>query len=214
MRESKSSTALIAVLSRIVTFSMTLPAYFVPEEIPPDTKEQCLQYPWFRKLMNDEKLRPIQTPGRQPDQDGNCTFMSRTLNTGETISACQSFFSPPSPGLDNRDQVNWGKLLTFYCLGTGVDGHDGISHGGFLSTIVDHTMGTVGRACPGGVVTYTKYLHVDFQKPVRIPGPLLGLAWVKKIKGRKLWIDARLEDEEGMSYITAESLYLKPRARL
>ena len=194
---------------------MTIPPYFIPEDIPLTTKRQCSQYSWFTKLMDDESLRSIQTPGRQPDHDGNCTFMSRTLNSADTVPACQSFYKFPSPTSGpGADNLNWGQFLTFYCLGIGLDGHLGISHGGFLSSAVDHTMGNVARACPGGVDAFTKYLHVSFHRPVHVPGPLLCRAWPKKLEGRKLWIDAQLEDENGKPYITAESLYVKPWARL
>lgn len=79
---------------------------------------------------------------------------------------------------------------------------------------VDHFMGAVARAYPGGLDTFTRYLHVDFREPFSIPGPTLCRAWIKKIEGRKFWLQGRMEDEDGNAYITAEGLFLKGGPKL
>ncbi|MCJ1455697.1 hypothetical protein MMC28_006053 [Mycoblastus sanguinarius] len=188
---------------------------FIFDEVPPHIKEYCVQYPWFADLLNDASLRPIRTPGRQPDHTstGDCELLGRTLNTGNTIPALQSFYQTPPPAGSAHTQSNiasnLGELLTFYTLGSGLDGYGGICHGGFLSTAIDHAMGTLARNYPGGNDTYTKYLHVDFKKPFYTPGAILCRAWITKIEGRKLWVCGAMEDNLGNPYITAESLFLK-----
>ena len=68
-------------------------SYF--EEVPQSTKDHCLQFPCFARLLNDDSLKPIQTPDRQPEPGTLCPFLSQTLNTEETAPACQSFYKTP-----------------------------------------------------------------------------------------------------------------------
>lgn len=105
-------------------------------------------------------------------------------------------------------------MQVFYSLDVGLEGHSGICHGGFLSATMDHAMGCLARASSHGLNIYTKYLHVDFQKPLRVPGPLLCRTWITKVQGRKLWIHGRMEDEKGNSYITAEGFFIRSETKL
>ena len=195
---------------------MPPPTYdFIFEAIPDSVKEQCLRYAWFTNLIQDPNLKPMQTPGRQSDYDTDCALISRTLNTQDTVAACQSFFKLPSsqePCTD--DEPKLGEMQIFYCLGIGLEGHGGICHGGFLSMAVDHAMGSLARASSQTMGSYTKSLHVDYRKPLYIPGPLLCRTWITKIQGRKLWIRGRMEDEQGGAYITAEGFFVRSATRL
>lgn len=205
------------------------PTYdFIHETIPDNVKEKCLQFPWFANLIKDPSLKSIQTPGRQSDYDGDCALISRTLNTPDTVAACQSFFKSPSPSLSpssssqqqkqdiptDEEPANLGELQTFYCLGIGLEGHQGICHGGFLSMAIDHAMGSLARASSERKGSYTKSLHVDYRKPLYVRGPLLCRVWITKIQGRKLWIRGRMEGEDGEAYITAEGFFIRSGSRL
>ena len=79
---------------------------------------------------------------------------------------------------------------------------------------VDHAMGSLARASSDRMGVYTKYLHVRYRKPLHIPGPLLCREWITKVQGRKLWIRARMEDEQGDAYIMAEGFYVRSGTRL
>ena len=187
---------------------------FVFQDIPDEIHKRCAQYPWFSALLNDATLKPMQTSGRRSDHTASSTLMSRTLNSEDTISACQSFFKIPSHTLTAGDELNLGEMQIFYCLGNGLDGHDGVCHGGFLSAALDHAMGSLARAYPAGTSIYTKYLHIDFIKPLPVPGPVLSRTWMTKVQDRKLWICGRMEDEQGHPYVTAEGLFVKPGLKL
>ena len=187
---------------------------FVFEQIPEDVKERCLRYPWFAALIRDNSLKSILTPGRQPDQYRRYTFISRTLNSQNTISACQSWYKQPSSASTIDDPLNLGELQVFCCLSDGVEGHNGICHGGFLSALIDHFMGLLAHLYPGGASTFTRYIHVDFRKQCPVPGAILCRVWISKIEGRKLWIKGRIEDEQADAYVTAEGLCLHGKANL
>ncbi len=194
---------------------MPVPTYdFIFEDIPTNVKEHCLRYPWFSNLTTEPTLKPMQTPGRQPDHDGHCSLISRTLNTPDTVSTCQSFLKLPAQTRGTDDEPKLGAMLVFYSLGLGLEGNEGVCHGGFLSAAVDHAMGCLARAYSTGLKIYTRYLHVDYQRPLRLPGPVLSRTWITKVLGRKLWICGRMEDEEGNSYITAEGFIIRSGMKL
>lgn len=193
---------------------------FIFADIPDSVEEQCRRYPWFANLIHDPTLKPIQTPGRQPDHGGSYALISRTLNTRDTVAACQSFLRVPSPreqrssAVDDEQPDLKGEMLVFYCLEMGLEGYDGICHGGFLSMAMDHAIGSLARASSGGMNAYTRHLQVDFQRPLYVPGPLLCRTWITKDQGRKLWIRSRMEDERGDSYITGEGFFIRSASKL
>lgn len=178
---------------------------FVFEDIPQGIKEHCLQYPWFATILSDPSRRPVRAPERQIET-GNSLF-AQTLNTSETLPVYQSFYKSPSVSSPTEDSMNLGEYQTFMCVGSGLDGHAGTSHGGVLSTAIDQAMGTLARSCPKSH-PYTKYLHVNFKKPFRTPGAVLCRAWLTRIEGRKMWISGRAEDGHGNPYVTAEALFV------
>ena len=186
---------------------------FYFEEVPQSTKDHCLQFPWFARLLNDDSLKPVQTPGRQPEPGTLCPFLSQTLNTEDTAPVCQSFYKTPAAFVVSFHQPPLpqylGELQSFYPINSGLDGYAGICHSGFLSATLDHTIAILARAYPGGKDAYTKNLQIDFQKPLHTPGAVLYRAWITKIEGRKLWVAGRIEDENGESCMTGKGLLLK-----
>lgn len=186
---------------------------FIFDEIPQSTKDYCLRFPWFTTLVNDASLQPIRSPERRVEGQSGNAFLARTLNTKETIPACQSFYKSPSFVTIPGGPPNLGELQTFYSLGSGLDGHEGFCHGGSLSTAMDQTMGTLARAYPN-THPYTKYLHINFEKPLRTPGAVLCRVWLARIDGRKLWVSGRMEDGQGDLYVTAEALFVNVGPKL
>jgi len=80
--------------------------------------------------------------------------------------------------------------------------------------MIDHAMGTVARAYPSGAITFTKHMSLDFKKPFRTPAPALCRAWLTRIEGRKMWVSGSIEDAQGESYMTGESLFLMVKPQL
>lgn len=186
---------------------------FIFEEVPQSTKDCCIRFPWFITLTNDTSLQPIRSPERRIENQTGNAFLARTLNTKNTIPVCQSFYKSPPSVTILGDPPNLGELQTFYVLDSGLDGHEGFCHGGSLSTAIDQTMGTLARAYPN-TDPYTKYLHINFEKPFRTPGAVLCRVWLSRIDGRKLWVSGRMEDGQGNLYITAEALFVNVRPKL
>ena len=186
---------------------------FIFEDVPQSTKDYCLRFPWFTTLLNDASLRPIRSLERRLENGSGNALLARTLNTKDTISACQSFYKSPSSTPIPTDSLNLGELQTFYSLDSGLDGHEGFCHGGVLSTVMDQTMGTLACALPN-THPYTKCLHINFESPLRTPGAVLCRAWLTRIVGHKLWFSGSIEDSRGSLYLTAEAVFINVRAKI
>jgi acyl-coenzyme A thioesterase THEM4 len=122
-------------------------------------------YPWAMKLFSDPTLQPFIDQSRivKPTNNGD-TFVARTLATEDTISAWQSFHTAPPPG------AQYGGIITILKIGSGVNGHIDICHGGFVSLLLDEVIGTVAdHVRSPDRTTMTAYLNVDYKKPVPTP---------------------------------------------
>ena len=118
--------------------------------------------------------------------------------------------SPPIPGpLRLKDEASPpkapsasaptldGSLHTLYSLGPGCSGHVGISHGGLVATLLDQQMASLLIADSAIVAPRTAYCHVQYVKPVRVPGAVRVVAWKKKREGRKWVVEAEIRDMNG-----------------
>jgi thioesterase superfamily protein 4 len=92
-------------------------------------------------------------------------------------------------------------------LGNGVNGHANMAHGGFVSTILDETMG-IANVQLNYKPTFTAYLNITFKSPTRTPSVVVCRAWIAREEGRKRFTYASLEDGEGNVLATAEALFL------
>ncbi|TVY55583.1 hypothetical protein LSUE1_G010292, partial [Lachnellula suecica] len=148
---------------------------FLPEEPSPEAKAHFQSPAWCAALFNDPTLQPF---GRR-NQHGSRhnTFMSKTLNTKDTIIAWQSF---------RQRGTQYTENVTLISMGGGVNGHVDMCHGGFVGVILDEALGNVAEAeRPPEKATVTAYLRIDYNKAVRTPSKVLCRAGVEKKDGRK-----------------------------
>ena len=198
------------VLVRAVT-----PTLFTLKNSPEKTRAELASTPWAVKLFNDPTLEPFHNTYYQPSTSLN-SFIGDTLSTRDTISAWQSFQKKPGHGGTNE----LPEVLAAIKIGSGVNGYFDTCHGGFISLLLDEvTSNTADLAREESKATMTAYLNVQYKKPVRTPGVILLRAKVVKREGRKLWVEASIEDGEGGIMATAEALFLivemlKPIAKL
>jgi thioesterase superfamily protein 4 len=132
--------------------------------------------------------------------------MSKTLATSGTIPIWQGFYKPYTSE-DEPDEV---RILL--ALGPDMDGHLNTAHGGVAALMLDEAMGTMaGMHKEPGKAIFTAYMHVDYKKPV--PTPSVCLIRVtfdsKRSAKRKIYVNASLENGDGVVYTTAESLFLE-----
>lgn len=174
-------------------------------------------------------LKHLQPPGteliissaysRTPKHDSEDALFSETINTPSTLSHFILFYPRPSEPRSVLPEIK--GLIT---LGNKLDGHPGICHGGMVATIFDEVL---GYAAPGSrlsgegqdegkpVPSYvTAYLHTTYIRPVRTPGTILVVARTTKVEGRKIWVEASMEDGQGEKLAKAEALFVQVKLKL
>jgi len=98
----------------------------------------------------------------------------------------------------------YDEVLTMISVGNGMDGHEGILHGGFIAMILDEVMGMAGGLY-AHKSTFTASLKLDYRKPISTPGMILVKGKTEKQRGRKLWVNGSIEDGRGLVFAEAIS---------
>lgn len=178
---------------------------FIYQPPPAEIARHFQTTPWALALFSDPTLQPFTNESRMVKRTNTAdTFMSRTLATDDTIIAWQNFHRISPPG--GAEKV---EIIAILKIGSGVNGHVDICHGGFVSLLLDEVIGTVAEdARPKDKSTMTAYLKVDYKKPVRTPAVVLCRAWVENTEGRKIWGRGTVEDGEGGVLAEGEALFL------
>lgn len=55
----------------------------------------------------------------------------------------------------------------------------------------------------------TAYLNTTYLRPVRTPGTILVVARTTRVEGRKIWVEASMEDGTGEKLAKAEALFVE-----
>lgn len=129
---------------------------------------------------------------------------------------------------------------TLFDLGTGLQGFKGSVHGAVTFTIAGEAMGSLVfinkvayiEALAAGKVSLMEGIvkmdevewlggefNVQYMKPMPIPQVVLVTSTVRKIKGRKAFIEVEVKNKEGVKYATCEGIWIsvakaKPRSKL
>lgn len=178
--------------------------------------------PWAQALINDPVWKPVPTNGREvlaPPSTENA-LMALTLDRPDGVRAVLSFNRyPPAPSpssLSSSPPTRFKGLETrmLFSLGTGVNGHSGFSHGGFIGTLVDEACGQAIFPIFGND-TVTAEMTVQYKKMLPTPSVVLCRAWVEtEPEGRKVWVKASVEDGLGGVYATGRTLFIKMKPKL
>eukprot|EP00026_Physarum_polycephalum_P014708 Phypoly_transcript_15255.p1 GENE.Phypoly_transcript_15255~~Phypoly_transcript_15255.p1 ORF type:complete len:236 (-),score=34.57 Phypoly_transcript_15255:169-876(-) len=100
------------------------------------------------------------------------------------------------------------ELRMLMHLGSGVNGHAHIAHGGFVVVLLDEAMGMVNTLLKNEPVLSAN-LNTNFKVPLATPTVVLVRAWITKAEGRKRWTSGTVEDGSGLVYATADGLFLE-----
>ncbi|TDZ40621.1 MFS transporter prlL [Colletotrichum spinosum] len=194
----------------------------------PDVKH-FLAIPWAAAHINAPNTVRKTAGSRYPKESTEDELFAKTLHTDGTISAFLTFYTRPPPVVSaasegeqrrrpqegqeqqQQDQQLIREVKALLTLNSGVNGFPGVSHGGIVATILDETIGLVfpvnkanGLVSEGDYMT--AYLNTTYVRPVRTPQTVLVVVEIIKVKGRKFWIEGRIEDEKGDVLAKAESL--------
>lgn len=201
---------------------------------PSDTKDPFLRIPWTRPLVSKPNLIVRVPSSRLSKTTNEDSLFATTLKTPLTLRSCISVYSRPEPNAPSIDSVS-----TFVTLGSALDGHPGILHGGIVASLIDEAMGILqsvnherthllavgkglvdGELPATGLGSFTAYLNVKYLQPVRTSAAVQIVAWYVRREGRKDWIEAEVrqgdvggEDDFGEVVVCArgEGLFVVPR---
>ncbi|EJP64442.1 thioesterase superfamily protein [Beauveria bassiana ARSEF 2860] len=178
---------------------------------------------WCRQLLVDSRLSPVLVGWRTRDRarTKEDSYLSGVMNDPDTIGAWHTLYRPlPDTNHNDNNDDNGtsplaGELLCLFSLGSGVNGHVDVAHGGVTAGILDVAMGT---ACSifstEGDSNFTLELNIRFKKPLATPGVYLCRAWLqKRTTGRKAWLQALIEDGNGEVYAESDAFWLDVPAK-
>ncbi|KAH9091531.1 hypothetical protein Ae201684P_011076 [Aphanomyces euteiches] len=106
--------------------------------------------------------------------------------------------------------VDRTKTTTLIHFGEELCGHKGIVHGGCIATVFDELFGWT-MYWTSDKVGFTANLSVNYRKPLLAKTSGIVHVEIDKLEGRKLYLKARLEDNDGVHYADATALFILPR---
>jgi acyl-coenzyme A thioesterase PaaI-like protein len=201
---------------------------------PSDSKDPFLRIPWTAALLSAPNLITRIPDSRLPKSSNEDSFFATTLKTPSTLRSCITVYRRPTSSDPYIPSVS-----TFITLGSALDGHPGILHGGAMASLLDEGMGILltvnmerdhfiavgkgfaeGESPAGGLGSFTAYLNIKYLKPVRSGAAVQVVAWYAKREGRKSFVNAEVrqnvgggEDDSGEVVVcaSAEGLFVVPR---
>ncbi|KAL8711889.1 MAG: hypothetical protein Q9220_003833 [cf. Caloplaca sp. 1 TL-2023] len=186
---------------------------FVVAEVPSETDSHFTSFPWYAKLRDNPSYLAIETASRMSKHGTRNAFMNKTLRIKDTILACQSFYNKPlDPLVDPKFPV--GEMVTLYSVGNGLDGHEGVIHGGFIALILDEIMGTLIRHYRPVKNPYTVSLTVEYKKFIATPSAFVCRSRFSGMEGRKMQTSGTVEDGSGRILATGQASWVDVKPRL
>lgn len=102
-----------------------------------------------------------------------------------------------------------GQCFFFYHVGTKLDGHDGIVHGGLLATLIDEGLTRCGFPYLPSKYGVTGNLNLNYKAPVHADSYIVLETSVTEVKGRKVVVKGHLhalpENKPELSTLLVES---------
>ncbi|PQE15146.1 thioesterase superfamily protein [Rutstroemia sp. NJR-2017a BVV2] len=168
--------------------------------------------PWCADLLQDRDYIITPTFSREYKRSTEDSLFAETLKTPNTIQAALSLYRRPD---DGAKAITEARMLL--SLGSGMNGSPHALHGGLIAAVIDDAMGlllTLNKDADGNPLTLstvTAGLNVQYLKMVRTPQVVLVVVQLSERKGRKFYINGRIEDKQGVVLARAESLWIQIR---
>ncbi|KEQ75630.1 hypothetical protein M436DRAFT_41170 [Aureobasidium namibiae CBS 147.97] len=170
--------------------------------------------PWTSSLLTPSTIT-AEPRSRTPKPSSEDSLIATTLLTPTTIPHCLIFYPRPSSSLSSSASNN---ISILFALGSSLNGHPAILHGGITAVLLDESMGMLLLHSAPSIPTFTKTLNVEYTAPIRTPGIVLVEVEVVERRGRGVRLQARVlqkerEGDEGGLVVCArgEGVFVKPR---
>ena len=193
--------------------------------------------PWTRTLLTQPNLTTFTLASRlsipQDEPPDSITRRSqdelvrRILNTPETIPHILGFYTTPSSS-SSTSTPNFpiDSCTILFDLREGLKGYNGITHGGFLATLLDEGMGNlmvINRSYLSSLppakrkevdvlnweknAMLTAGINLRYLSPIVLPNTVAVVTKVKGIEGRKVVFDVEIRTE-GEVCVKAEGVWI------
>ncbi len=161
--------------------------------------------PWCNDILSDPEFTVRARPREYNETTTEEALFNQTLNTSSTTQAFLSLLRRTTQD-STVDEVR-----TLLHLGSGLNSHPGLCHGGIIATVMDEIMGVLLAVNRNWVqsATATAYLNTRYLKPVRTPQAVLVTARFTRVEGRKYFLHAELVNGEEEVLAEAEALFVK-----
>lgn len=173
--------------------------------------------PWCQQLLSDPALSHVMVGSRTQRRGGTeNSLLGKTLWSDSTIRASRGFYRAPitTATTEPPHDPKQGQLYLLLSLGSDMNGHEDVAHGGTLSVLLDEVMGMLAYTEQKQEVM-TVALNVKFLKPLPTPGVVLCKASMARAPDkRKFWTQGSIEDGSGGVYATGEALFIILKAKL
>ncbi|KAK2761350.1 hypothetical protein FQN54_001872 [Arachnomyces sp. PD_36] len=183
-----------------------------------DQESHFRSIPWCRKLLDHPDYQITTTFSRQYKESTEDSLLAETLKTDNTVRSVLSLSRRPREisleGERGGKALRIDEIRTLVSLGSGMNGHSHILHGGIVATLLDEVMGillTANKDPANASIqgeTFTAYLHVNYLKPVDTPQTVVVIAKFRELKGRKHYIESTIEDGSGVVLAKGEALWV------
>ncbi|KAI1749096.1 thioesterase superfamily protein [Xylaria castorea] len=164
--------------------------------------------PWCARHLQGSHVITETSPSRTVKSTSEDSLFAETLNSERGIMRMLRVYEEPLSPTERVDEVK-----AFLTLGSGLNGHPNICHGGLVTTILDEVIGMLvpinqdRKRIPVGMCM-TAYLNTTFVKPVSTPATILTRTWFTKVEGRKYFTQGTIEDENGVILARADALFI------
>jgi acyl-coenzyme A thioesterase PaaI-like protein len=216
------------------------------------TLDHFKSLPWTTSYLQEPRYQIIPFFSRQLNPiTGENFFFAQTINTPTTIPHVLALRSnalkPLSTKTDITDSAparaaitSWNQsckrpstkvlstaqdtveALIFLHLGTGLNAHPSIVHGGVICVIFDeafrllvllHQNIAMGRQAGPRDQHFTVQFNTSYLMPIRTPTDILVKCWLVRREGRKWFMKAQIVSETEVVLMESESLWVTARRK-
>lgn len=178
-------------------------------DVPHEVVKTLRRIDWCAKILDNPSLTPVYTLTREPKESTEDSLIAETFGTKDTIHTWETFYKHHKSSDDKSAPI--GGTITILGIGSGLNGHPKMLHGGTVAAIMDEAITSLaGWHNSPGMSGYTAYIKVDYKKPVPTPSTFLVRVLLEgRSSGRKQWLKGTFEDGKGIIFATAESLVVE-----
>ena len=159
---------------------------------------------WLNKVVRDENTRDISE--QVASMVNNDSKLINTFYKNKCIVSNKYYL------VGNKD--NFPELLSVIYLGSNIESHPNVVHGGFSATIIDNCLGILAHQI--FKIPVTKTLNLSYKKPVKPNSIIIVISKIKRseqndenpIKGDRTTLVSEVYDVNHQLLLSSEAVFV------